>query len=293
MTLEQLHVLASIVEHGGFRAAANALYRSQSAVSIAIRNLEEELELKLFLRDQYRPTLTDEGKALYEKAKRILAQTDEFSNLARHLAAGEEPELRLAMSALVPVDQTLSILKEITELAPTTKLSLLVETLNGTMERLDDGDADIAMSETFEHHPDYEYAALTEVEMVSVISPKSKLARKTKHITQEDLQGSIQIIVRDTSQHSDKKTAGVMAGIQHWVVNDFAMKKRIIASGIGWGRMPRHMVEKEINSGELLMQTEVNFSPIQVQINIVRRKNKPMGPVATELWQRLQNINWS
>ncbi len=293
MTLEQLHVLASIVKHGGFRAAANALYRSQSAVSIAIRNLEEELELKLFLRDQYRPTLTDEGKALYEKAKRILAQTDEFSNLARHLAAGEEPELRLAMSALVPVDQTLSILKEITELAPTTKLSLLVETLNGTMERLDDGDADIAMSETFEHHPDYEYAALTEVEMVSVISPKSKLARKVGHITQEDLQGSIQIIVRDTSQHSDKKSAGVMAGIQHWVVNDFAMKKRIIASGIGWGRMPRHMVEKEISSGELLMQTEENFSPIQVNINIVRRKNKPMGPIATELWQRLQNINWS
>ncbi len=48
MTLEQLKVLCAIVDEGGFRAAAETLHRSQSAISIAIRKLEEELDLSLF-----------------------------------------------------------------------------------------------------------------------------------------------------------------------------------------------------------------------------------------------------
>ncbi|WP_421784150.1 LysR family transcriptional regulator [Kiloniella litopenaei] len=56
MTLEQLRALVSVVDHGGFRAASEALHKSQSAISIAIKNLEEELRVEIFERDGYRPS---------------------------------------------------------------------------------------------------------------------------------------------------------------------------------------------------------------------------------------------
>lgn len=52
MTLEQLNYFCAIVEHSGFRAAANSLYKSQSAVSIALGKLELELNIALFQRDK-------------------------------------------------------------------------------------------------------------------------------------------------------------------------------------------------------------------------------------------------
>jgi len=44
MTLEQLRALCAVVEHGGFHAASEALFRSQSAISIAIKNLGAGIE---------------------------------------------------------------------------------------------------------------------------------------------------------------------------------------------------------------------------------------------------------
>jgi len=292
MTLDQLRALHAVVEHGGFRPAAEALFKSQSAISIAIRKLEEELGISLFTRDQYRPELTEEGRAIHHKATALLSGATELSDLAHHFAAGEEPELRVAMSALVPVDTALGLFSEIKASAPATRLVLLVETLNGTLERLEDGDADIAICETFDLKGHLTYAPLTGIEMVSVISPRHRLAERTGELTEKDMAGSTQIIVRDTSRHSEKRTAGIVEGTQHWVVSDFTTKKQIIASGIGWGRMPMHMVEKEIKRGELLVLAHDDFESLKVDIKAVRKKDKPLGPVATALWQQLQSINW-
>lgn len=293
MTLNQLRALHAVVEHGGFRPAAEALFKSQSAISIAIRKLEQELGISLFTRDQYRPELTEAGRAIHDKATTLLSGAGELSDLAHHFAQGEEPELRIAMSAVVPVEAALGLFNEIKNSAPATRLVLLVETLNGTLERLEDGDADIAISETFDHQDHYTYAPLTCIEMVSVISPKHRLAERSKMLTEKDMAGSTQIIVRDTSRHSEKRTAGIVEGTRHWVVSDFTTKKQIIASGIGWGRMPLHMVKDEIGRGELLVLTHEDFQSLKVDLKAVRKKDKPLGPVATELWQQLQNIDWN
>ncbi len=291
MTLEQLKVLCAVVDQGGFRAAAESLYRSQSAISIAIRKLEEELDLKLFLRDRYRPSLTDEGRSLYEKACTVLSHADEFATLARHYSTGEEPELRLSMSAIVPVERIIAVLNQVTEQATATKLTLLVETLNGTMERLDDGDVDIAITESLADESGYDHATISRVELVSVVSSRSPFAARAAMLDEREMEDSTQIIVRDTSRHAKKRTAGVLKSATPWVVNDFTMKKRIIASGMGWGRMPRHLVKDEIEKGELVVITSEDFAPFSVDIKIVRRKHKPVGPVAAKLWQLMQGLD--
>ena len=246
MTLEQLKALRAVVEHGGFRAASEALFKSQSAISIAIKKLEDELNLRLFIRDQYRPILTNEGKALYKKATVILNHSAEFTQLTEQFSMGEEPELRIAISGITPIEHILDVFKHTSKESPSTQLCLQIENLNGTMERLKDGDADIVISENSDNSSGYEYQHLTQVELISVVSTHSPFAKFSTSLQERDLEGSTQIIVRDTSLHTPKLTAGVVEGTNHWVVNDFMMKKRVIASGSGWGRLPKHMVQEDI-----------------------------------------------
>lgn len=290
MTLDQLKVLCAIVDQGGFRAAADTLHRSQSAVSIAVRKLEEALDLKLFHRDQYRPVLTDEGRSLYEKAQTVLSHADEFSTLAQHFSMGEEPELRVAMSAIAPVEKIMDVLHQITLFAPATKLVLLVENLNGTMERLYDGDVDIAISEHFADESGYEYAEIDRVEFIAVASSRAPYVDKASELSERDMEGLPQIIVRDTSRHVETKTIGIVKTATQWMVNDFSMKKRIIASGMGWGRMPRHMIENEIETGKLVHLNSPDFPSMTADVKMVRHKNKPAGPVASKLWQLMAEV---
>ena len=288
MTLEQLKVLCAIVEKGSFRAAAETLHRSQSSVSIAIRKLEVEMGLSLFSRDGYRPELTAEGRPLYEKARTVLSKTDEFAALAYRYSAGEEPELRLAISTLVPIDPIMDVLKQMSEVAPATRLTLLFENLYGTMERLDEGDVDIAISEMVVDQATYDFVHLKTVELICVISPNSELSARAAELREVDMDGSRQIIVCDTSRKAVDTNFGILESITPWVVNDFAMKKRIIAAGLGWGRLPRHLVEDEIGTGELLPMTSVEFPPVRYPVKMLRRKNRPAGPVEDKLWTLFQ-----
>ncbi|OIO75109.1 MAG: transcriptional regulator [Zetaproteobacteria bacterium CG1_02_53_45] len=292
MTLEQLRALCAVVEKGGFHAASDALFRSQSAVSIAIRNLEQELGISLFDRQGYRAELTAEGQVLYGKAKSILSRSDEFSSIARHFAEGEETEISIALGAIAPVEQVLDVIKQVSETAPATRMSLQIENMGGTLERLLEKDVDFAIAERFMPVPHTEEVRLTSTEMVSVISPDFPLATRYPAITVADLEQYVQVVVRDTSRNQPKQTAGVLEGAHQWLVNDFDMKKRMILSGAGWGRMPRHRVAEELVDGRLLALSGKQLDALRIDIYLFRRSNEAMGPVGERLWQLLQHCKY-
>src|SRR5437868_6465545 len=66
MELTQLEFFLMVVEQGSFSKAAVRVFRTQPAVSIAIRRLEEEIGAPLFDRSQKTPTLTDAGELAYD-----------------------------------------------------------------------------------------------------------------------------------------------------------------------------------------------------------------------------------
>ena len=69
MEMNQLEFFRKVVEEGSFSKAAERVYRTQPAVSIAIRRLEEEIGAPLFERSQKTPALTDVGQVVYDYAK--------------------------------------------------------------------------------------------------------------------------------------------------------------------------------------------------------------------------------
>jgi len=292
MTLEQLRTLCAVVEKGGFHAASESLYRSQSAVSIAIKNLEQELGLSLFDRKAYRPVLTAEGQVLYGKAKNILSRSEEMTSIAKHFTRGEETEISIALSAIAPVEQVLDVIRHVSESAPATRMSLQIENMGGTLERLQDKEVNFAIAERFMPLPHTEEVRLTSTEMVSLISADFPLATRYPAITVSDLEPYVQVVVRDTSRNQSRQTAGVLEGASQWLVNDFDMKKRMILSGSGWGRMPRHRVGEELADGRLLQLSGKELDPLQVDMYLFRRANEPMGPVGERLWQLLQKCQY-
>ena len=82
LTSDHLELLLAVVEHGSFSAAARALRRTQSAVSMAVANLEAELDLTLFDRSRREPVPSAELLAMLPDAKLI---ADRLQGLRLHL----------------------------------------------------------------------------------------------------------------------------------------------------------------------------------------------------------------
>jgi len=87
MDIAALRVFRTVAEERGFSRAAVRLFRTQSAVSQAVRRLEEELRADLFDRTTHVVRLTEAGKTLLAYAERVLAVTDEAERAVREVVS--------------------------------------------------------------------------------------------------------------------------------------------------------------------------------------------------------------
>lgn len=94
---EWLRSFVAVAEHGGFSAAAAALYRSQSRVSAHVAALEQALRVKLFDRTVPPTVLTPEGRELLPLAGMVLRQTQRITEAAAEVRRGRRGEVRLGI----------------------------------------------------------------------------------------------------------------------------------------------------------------------------------------------------
>ena len=91
LDLDQLQSFCAIADCGSFTEAARRVNKTQSAVSMQIKRLEERLGHALLSRDGRSVTLTHHGEVLYERARKMLARGDDpqevLDALSRGLAA--------------------------------------------------------------------------------------------------------------------------------------------------------------------------------------------------------------
>lgn len=76
MDLRRLGLFVAVVEHGGFTAAARAVHVAQPAVSLAVKELEQELGAELLVRSRAGVELTPAGEALLEPARQVLRDVE-------------------------------------------------------------------------------------------------------------------------------------------------------------------------------------------------------------------------
>lgn len=104
MDLLALADFVIVARHGGFGRAARAAASPKATLSRRVAELEASLGLRLFERGARMLKLTEEGRALYERAGRLLTELDETA--AAIASGGERPRGRLRISAPLVFSQT-------------------------------------------------------------------------------------------------------------------------------------------------------------------------------------------
>ncbi|ETA04913.1 LysR family transcriptional regulator [Gordonia alkanivorans CGMCC 6845] len=100
MELRHLRYFAAVAETCHFGQAAATLHVAQPVLSYAIRQLEAELDVTLFVRTTRQVSLTPAGAYLKEQAERVLAGVDDAVDGVRRIAAGRSGLVRLGLTGI-------------------------------------------------------------------------------------------------------------------------------------------------------------------------------------------------
>src|ERR1700682_5606375 len=145
ITLEQWRSLLAVVDAGGYAQAAAMLHKSQSAVTYAVQKMEASLGVKIFEVVGRKAHLTPTGEVLYRRAKALLDEASALEGAAGSLAAGWEPELRLAVEIIFSTWLLLECSARFGEERPQTRIELHESVLSGTEEALLQRKVDLAI----------------------------------------------------------------------------------------------------------------------------------------------------
>ncbi len=294
VTLDQLAIFVSVADHGGFSAAARALKRAQSAMTYGVQNLELQTGTELFDRSSYRPTLTAAGVALLPRARRVLEAASAFRKQALNLTEGVETRLAVAVDVYVPPALLVHALKVFRAQFPLIDVTIMRQTMQATIQSLRDGRANLGVvvdppgAAALE---DFDRVICGEVRAIRVAAADHPLAKIPGPIGEEQLRDHMQLLLSADPGATGADDLGAYA-VNRWRVNDLELRHRMILEGLGWGGMPAHLVEADIEVGRLVAlpldeQDPANLTP-GIPVSAAHLKTKPLGPAGRWLRDRLQ-----
>lgn len=250
LTLDQLRVLVTIADVGSFSAAGRALRRAQSAISQAIATLEAMQGVTLFDRSRHRPQLTDAGRVLVDQARLVLASAARFEAVAAGTRQGLEPELALAIDPLVPTAPLIDSLRALSRRYPDLPVSFSTEGLGGALRRLRSGSAALGICLLLPTVPEDMLAhPLLRVPMRAVVAPTHPLASLTRPVSSSELEPHVQLVLSDPIDPSGANYG--LSSARLWRFVDLARRLDFLLAGLGWCRMPEHLISTALASGQL------------------------------------------
>lgn len=284
ITFDQVLVFHRIAQTGSFKSAADELHRTQPAISLAIKKLEEEMEVELFDRSGYRPVLTSHGKAFYERSIPALKGMMEIDALAKSFRNQEEPELSIAIDGISHLPELLHLFRSFGENYPNTKLNLGFHILTDTEKRVLKQEAQMAITHFISNPQSLEVVPFSSVTMVPVMSRQLFEEKKIKK--QSDLSEISQVVVGD-QMGTKGLTFGLLDNGKKWRISDNNFKREIIIAGLGWGHLPLHSISRELEEKKLVVLKFEDIHPRELEINLIRHKKYPLGPIGKILWNEL------
>src|SRR5262245_24193999 len=254
MELSQLEFFVTVVEERGFSKAAERVFRTQPAVSIAIRRLEDELGTPLFERSQKSPVLTDAGQLFYDYARRILALRDQALGVVGELRALKRGRVRIGANESTSLYLLPHLILDYRARHP----DVMVEISRHTSERLprevSDRNVDFALMAYEPVDSQLESFPVLQDPLVLIVYPDHPLAARDS-VTVEDL-GREPFLAHNVKTGSRYKVTETFAA-HHTPLNitlelaTIETIKRFVQLKIGVAFVPRMCVEEELERGTL------------------------------------------
>ncbi|MCB1959949.1 MAG: LysR family transcriptional regulator [Rhodocyclaceae bacterium] len=260
LSLDALAMLDAIDTAGSFAAAARHLHRVPSALTHAVRRLEDDLGFSIFQRAGRRAELTAAGRTLLDDGRALLNAAAELECRARRVATGWEAELRIAINALIRFEDFLPVMARFYAEQRGTRLRIEREVLAGSWDALTAGRADLVIGASGEAPPSAGLVSrrLGHASLLFCVAPQHPLARHPEPIPTREIRKHRAIVLADTTRLLAPRTAGLLEGQETLVVPDFVAKIAAQKAGLGVGHIPPQMAAEALAEGSLCArQTEL------------------------------------
>ncbi|NQZ52944.1 MAG: LysR family transcriptional regulator [Piscirickettsiaceae bacterium] len=287
ITIRQFQIFEAVAQHLSYTRAAELLYLSQPAVSMQIKQLENEVEVPLFERIGKRLFLTEAGEELLIYARNISQQLAELDDVFNEIRGSERGRLTIAVATTANYF-SLKLLGEFYRRFSGTKISLDVTNRESLLKHLNDNTVDMVIMGQPPEGLDVEATPFLENALV-VIAPKGHELITQKQIPLSVLQQETFIIREHGSgtriamerffEQSGYSISSVMEMSSNEAIN------QAVEAGLGLGIASLHTLEAELSS-ERLHVLDVESFPIVRHWYLVHRRGKRLTALM-EAFKRL------
>ena len=282
MEIRQLRAFVAIAESGTFTAGALRVHVTQAAISMQIRQLENEIGAKVFVRAPRHVILTEAGEQLLRRARHILREHDAAVDEITELAGAERGRLRIgSASAMVLTDQLPGILKDLRKQHPAAEIAVTSGTSEVLVDQILAGEVDVAFVSLPVDERGIKTERLSEDQLVAIASPRHKLA-KQRTISAYTLAGERLILGErggNTRRLIDQFFA--QAGASLHVAMELSRQqaiKRMVEEDMGVGIVPLQSVKDEVEKGKLI-RWWIEGAQINWELGIAQLSNGYDSPI--------------
>jgi len=276
-----MKVFEAVARLGSYTRAAEELHLTQPAVSMQIKQLEENAGLPLFEQLGKKIYLTQAGQEMHHYSRAIAQQLDEVDKVMAEMKGVKRGRLVIAVASTANYFAA-RLLATFSQRYPQVTISLDVTNREGLLDHLDANDIDMVIMGRPPEGLDLVAEPFTENPLVVIAAPTHPLVA-TEHIPLEWLQQET-FVVRE--QGSGTRTAMERFFAEKRVRLSTGMEmssneaiKQAVQAGLGLGIVSIHTLQLELETKRLAV-LDVEFFPILRHWYVVHRQGKRLSPVA-------------
>lgn len=249
MNLRDLQYLVALAETGHFGEAAVRCHVSQPTLSAQIKKLEEYLGVALFERQPRKVTLTEAGRRIVERARRITQEAEDIRELAR---ASRDPltgKLRVGLIPTIAPYLLPRVAARLSKKLPDLQLMLYEHQTGPLLEKLRAGEIDLAILALPADTEGLETRSLFAESFVLAVPRKHPLAAR-KRVKPADLAGETLLLLEEghclRDQALDVCGMVPVAEEQDFRATSLETLRQMVAAGLGVTLLPRLAAEGPI-----------------------------------------------
>lgn len=293
INFNQLRVFYYAARHENFTTAAEKLFITQPAVTAQVRLFEERCNLKLFKKRGRKIFLTDEGRTLYDYARRVFDYEKEIEDAIEEMRVLKRGVLRLGTSKTYARYFMPFLMTGFHDAYPMIKIHLDEgSSLDMTLSLLDFRN-EVAVIAKATEHPDVSFIPFSQEELVFILAPEHPLTAK-KTVTIKAL-ASEPIIMKETGSGTRKlvdtlfEERGVSPSILMETSNTEFIKQ-LVQRGDGVSFVVREAVASELQEGKLAT-IPIQGKRIYLDVGIAYLKGQRLSPPAQAFLEILSKMS--